>query len=67
MRYARFLAYSLFGGMLWIAFMTTLGYQLGQIDLVRRNFEKVVLGIIFLSLLPVAIQVWKARGSGRAA
>jgi membrane-associated protein len=67
MRYVRFLAYSMFGGVLWIAFMTTLGYQLGQVELVRKNFEKVVLGIIFLSLLPVAIEAWKARSRGRAA
>jgi len=61
MKYARFLAYSLVGGIFWIAFMTTLGYQLGQIDLVRRNFEKVVLGIVFVSVLPIVIEAWKAR------
>lgn len=67
MRYARFLFYSLFGGVFWIAFMTTLGYQLGQVDLVRRNFEKVVLGVIFLSLLPIGIEAWKARAHRGAA
>jgi membrane-associated protein len=61
MRYSRFLVYSLFGGIFWIAVMTTLGYQLGQVDIVRRNFEKVVLGIIFASLLPVIIEAWKAH------
>jgi membrane-associated protein len=67
MRYTRFLVYSLFGGIFWIAFMTTLGYQLGQVELVRRNFEKVVLGIVFVSLLPIGIEAWKARArrSGR--
>ncbi len=60
MRYARFLLFSLFGGALWIAFMTTLGYQLGHVDLVRRNFEKFVLGIIFLSLLPAILEALKA-------
>src|SRR5665213_3870998 len=60
LRYARFLLFSLFGGIFWIAFMTTLGYQLGQIDIVRRNFEKVVIGVVVLSLIPVALQ---ARGS----
>lgn len=60
MRYGRFLLFSLFGGVLWITFMTTLGYQLGQVDLVKRNFEKVVLGVIFISLLPVFIEGFKA-------
>jgi membrane-associated protein len=61
MRYPRFLLFSLFGGIFWIAFMTTLGYQLGQIPLVRRNFEKVVIGVVFLSLIPVALEAMKKR------
>jgi membrane-associated protein len=61
MRYSRFLFFSLFGGIFWIAFMTTLGYQLGQIPLVRRNFEKVVLGIVLLSVLPVILEARKKR------
>jgi membrane-associated protein len=61
MRYSRFLFFSLFGGIFWIAFMTTLGYQLGQIPLVRRNFEKVVLGIVLVSVLPVILEARKKR------
>jgi len=66
MPYPRFLLFSLFGGTLWIGFMMTLGYQLGQVPMVRRNFEKVVLGIIFVSLLPMfneAFKAWRARGA----
>src|SRR4051794_33145706 len=61
MRYRRFLVFSLFGGIFWIAFMTTLGYQLGQVPIVQRNFEKVVIGIVVLSLVPVMIEARKAR------
>lgn len=61
MRYARFLFFSLFGGIFWIAFMTTLGYQLGQVAFVRRNFEKVVLGIIVLSVVPAILEARKKR------
>src|SRR5690242_10180780 len=61
MRYARFLFFSLFGGIFWIAFMTTLGYQLGQIPLVRKNFEKVVLAIVALSLAPVILEARRSR------
>jgi membrane-associated protein len=67
MRYARFLMFSLLGGIFWIAFMTTLGYQLGQIPIVRRNFEKVVIGIVVLSLVPVALEARKKRSSATAA
>jgi membrane-associated protein len=69
MQYARFLSFSLAGGGLWIAFMTTLGYQLGHVDLVRRNFEKVVLGVIFLSLMPIfleGLKVWRHKAKAAA-
>jgi membrane-associated protein len=61
MCYARFLLFSLFGGIFWIAFMTTLGYQLGRVAFVRSNFEKVVLAIIVLSLVPAVLEARKKR------
>jgi membrane-associated protein len=61
MPYARFLGYSLLGGVIWIAAITALGCQLGQVELVRRNFEKVVLGIILLSLSPVVFEALKSK------
>ena len=68
MPYPRFLVFSLLGGTLWIGFMMTLGYQLGQVPMVRRNFEKAVLGVIFISLLPMLSEVFKAwRGRASAA
>lgn len=60
MPYPRFLFFSLFGGTLWIAFMMTIGYKLGQVAIVRRNFEKAVLGVIFISLLPMFLEAFKA-------
>src|ERR1700722_1823129 len=67
MPYPRFLLFSLFAGTLWIGFMMILGYQLGQVPMVRRNFEKVVLGLIFFSLLPMCKEVfkaWRGRAGG---
>ena len=66
MRYARFLTFSLFGGVFWIAFMTALGYRLGQVSAVRQNFEKVVLAIIFASLVPAFLEARKAHRRHRA-
>ncbi|HWF10013.1 MAG TPA: VTT domain-containing protein [Bryobacteraceae bacterium] len=66
MPYPRFFLFSLFGGTLWIGFMMTLGYRLGQVEIVRRNFEKAILGIIFISLLPMFIEgfkAWRGRSS----
>ena len=41
--------------------MTTSGYFLGGIPFIRQNFEKVVIGIVLISVLPIAIQVLKSR------
>ncbi|MGI8992643.1 MAG: DedA family protein [Bryobacteraceae bacterium] len=61
MPYFRFLWFSLFGGIGWILFMTMLGYGLGSVPVVRHNFEKVVIAIIVLSLLPALMEFVKSR------
>jgi len=61
MPYLRFLPFSVCGGTGWVFFMTMLGYELGEVPLVRQNFDKVILLIIFVSLLPTIIEVVKAR------
>ncbi len=61
MYYPKFLAFSLLGGSLAIAMLTTLGYQLGQVAIVRQNFEKVVVGIVLLSVLPIFLEAFKAH------
>jgi membrane-associated protein len=61
MRYSRFLFFSFFGGVFWIASVITVGYQLGQVAIVQRNFEKVIIAIVLLSVLPVLLEARKAR------
>lgn len=61
MQYRKFLSFDVFGAIGWVFSMTILGYMLGGFDLVRRHFEKFVLLIIFVSLLPVITQIWKAK------
>lgn len=63
MNYARFLTFNVVGAIGWVTLMITLGYNLGNIPVVRHNFEKVVLLIIAISLLPIAMQVLSARKS----
>jgi len=41
--------------------MTMLGYTLGGVPIVQKNFEKVIFLIIFLSLLPTFVEVYRAR------
>ena len=61
MHYSRFLTFNIVGAAGWVASMICLGYILGNIPLIRQNFEKVVLLIIALSLLPVLLQVLSSR------
>jgi membrane-associated protein len=61
MPYSRFISFSVFGGIGWVTFMTLLGYSLGQVPLVQKYFDLVVLAIIALSLLPAVLQVLKSR------
>jgi len=65
MPYLRFLPFSVCGGMGWVFLMTMLGWRLGGVPFIRHNFDKVILAIILLSLLPTVIEVVKARRGHR--
>jgi membrane-associated protein len=54
-------AFNVVGAVGWVASMITLGYMLGNIPVIRQNFEKVVLAIIFISLIPALMQILKGR------
>jgi heme exporter protein D len=47
--------------------MTVLGSLLGRIPLVQHNFEKFVLLVIFVSLLPVILQAVKSMSQRKPA
>jgi membrane-associated protein len=61
MKYVRFFSFNIFGGLGWVVSMTLAGYFLGGIPIVRRHFEKVVILIILVSLIPVVLQAIAAR------
>jgi membrane-associated protein len=61
MGYLRFLSFNVFGGIGWVFALTMLGYGLGNVPIVRQNFEKAILVIIFLSLLPMLGELIKSR------
>lgn len=66
MKYRRFLSYDLLGGVLWIGSLTLAGYFLGHFEWIRKNIESVALIIIFISVLPVIIEVIKARKASKS-
>lgn len=64
MRYRNFLTFDVFGAIGWVISMTVLGSLLGRIPFVQHNFEKFVLLVVFVSLLPVmlhAVQGLRSR------
>ena len=52
MTYRHFASFSVVGAVLWVTSLTVAGYSFGNIEVVKKNFELVVLGIIVLSVLP---------------
>lgn len=63
MRYATFLTYNVIGGTVWVVGIVLAGYFLGNIPVIKDNFEKVVLAIILVSVLPIIIGMLKNRKS----
>jgi membrane-associated protein len=66
MNYPKFIAYNIGGGVLWVCLFSLLGYFFGSIPVVKENFSIAVLAIIVLSVLPIMIEVWKARTQPRS-
>jgi membrane-associated protein len=61
MKYRTFITYNLIGGLVWGVGLTTLGFFMGKIDWVKNNIEVASVGIIALSLVPVALEFIKHR------
>ena len=61
MKYRNYILNCILGALLWVAGITLMGYFLGQFDIVKDNFEKVVLGIVLLSILPIFIKIFKSK------
>lgn len=67
MRYRDFAMFNIAGAALWVVSMTLAGYFLGQIEIIEKNLEKVVILIVIMSVLPAVFEWWKARRATAAA
>lgn len=71
MPYVKFLTFSIIGGLLWISSMVLAGYFLGGVIetalgiKLEDHIEKVVIVVVFLSLLPPIIEFIKHKLSSR--
>jgi membrane-associated protein len=67
MHYPQFALYNVIGGLAWVLICTLAGYFFGNIEIVKENFELVVVGIVLVSVLPLAWEFWAARRRSRQA
>ena len=61
MSYLKFFIYNVTGGILWVAVFVLGGFYFGNIPIIRKNFSIAILVIIFVSILPAIIEVWRHR------
>lgn len=65
MSYPKFLAYNLVGAVAWVIICVLAGWWFGNLEIVRRNFELVLIAIIGISVLPMVIELLRARRASR--
>jgi membrane-associated protein len=61
MSYREFTFYNAVGCVLWVVVCVSAGYLFGNIPVVRENFALVAIGIVAVSLLPLAFEILKSR------
>lgn len=67
MPYGRYIAFSSVGSALWVPVCLGAGFFFGNMEVVKKNFELVILGVIAVSLLPIVIEVLKNKFSSESA
>ena len=61
MHYPRFLGFSVAGSLLWVGGLVTLGYFFGNVPFIKQHLSLMVVGIIFLSLVPMVLGLLRGR------
>ncbi|MFT4032733.1 MAG: DedA family protein [Siphonobacter sp.] len=61
MTYTRYISFCIAGAVLWVTSISLLGYFFGNLEVVKKNFEIVVFGIIGLSILPIIWGIFKEK------
>ncbi len=67
MNFPRFISFNILGAILWVGICVGGGWFFGNIEWVKKNFEAVVVGIIVISLIPVAFELIKHKLGSRVA
>jgi membrane-associated protein len=67
MKYSTFAFYNVSGALLWVGVCMLGGYAFGAVPIVKNNFTLVALGIIAVSLLPLAVEFVRHRRQSASA
>lgn len=65
MNYAKFITFNISGAILWVGLFVGAGYFFGNLPFVRENMKIVILGIIIVSVAPIAWDVFKSWQENR--
>jgi membrane-associated protein len=65
MTYPRYFAFDLLGAVLWVFSLTLAGYWFGNLPVVKSNLSLVIVGIVIVSVLPMAIGWLRSRLAAR--
>jgi membrane-associated protein len=66
MTYAKFAAYNVGGAIIWVGICTLAGYAFGNVPIVQKNFSLFALGIVAVSVIPIAVEMLRSRHSAAA-
>ncbi len=61
MSYFHFALYNITGAILWVCTFCLGGYYFGSTEVVKRYFHYIIVGIIFISVLPAVYEFIKAK------
>jgi membrane-associated protein len=56
-----FVTYNVIGGVIWVTVCTGAGYLFGNVPIIKENFSLVAIGIVLVSMLPIAIEFLRNR------
>ena len=57
----RFIPYNIIGGVAWACLIPVAGHFLGGIDVIRQHVDLIIVGLVALSVIPLALEWWRGR------
>jgi membrane-associated protein len=70
MPYGRYISFCVAGAVLWVGSLTLGGYFFGNLPVVKNNLAFVIVGIVAVSVAPMALELlraWRQRGGAAGA